>query len=656
MSLITDFFSDYFNRPAYLLLIPILLPALLIFSRRTLTGLGPIRKWVAIGFRMVVLVGIILALAEMQYRRKSDRMTVIYVLDQSASIPQVQRERMVEYIKTAVAEHRDEMRGDRAALIIVGREANIEIPPVEADLPILGQLETTFDLRKDATNLAAGLKLAQATFPEDSSRRIVVVTDGNENVGDVHEVARLLTQDGIGVDVVAVELGDAAEVAVERVTLPSDIRKGQPFSTKVVVNNITPEGEEGKVVRGKIKLNRRMGQYVETLSEQPVDLQPGKNVFSFDNEIDRPDFYEYEANFVPDDDKQDVMTENNRATAYTHVLGQGHVLLIEDWENTGQFDLLVDRLRKENLQVTVQSSKQLFSSLAELQRYDTVILANVPRSSGNENEQTNFSDDQIRMLVSNTQDMGCGLIMIGGPESFGAGGWTNTDLEKAMPVDFQITNAKVAPVGALGMVMHASEMAQGNFWQKKIGEEALKSLGPQDYCGVVHWNGQEEWLWGRPHGMVRVGPNRRKMVARLSRMKPGDMPDFDPSLRLAAAAFSKLRDASIKHMIIISDGDPSPASQTVLQNFKSQGVKVTTVAVGTHGQAGHAELQRIANFTGGKYYIVRNPQALPRIYQREARKVARPLVKEVTVTPIITSRSVQFLRGIDSLPQSPDSC
>ena len=69
---------------------------------------------------------------------------------------------------------------------------------------------------------------------------------------------------------------------------------------------------------------------------------------------------------------------------------------------------------------------------------------------------TNFSDDQIAVLVRNTQQMGAGLVMLGGPNSFGAGGWANTELEKAMPVDFQIKNAKVVPVGALVLMMHAS--------------------------------------------------------------------------------------------------------------------------------------------------------------------------------------------------------
>jgi uncharacterized membrane protein len=644
-----DVFRDLFDEPQWLLLL-LLLPLLWVFSFRSLSGLGRVRRLLVLTFRSLVFLLITLALAEMQWLRIDDRITAIYLLDQSASIPGDLRAAMVDFVKESVRAHRDDSRRDRAALIVFGRDANIEIPPLDADLPILGQLETLFDLRTDATNLAAAMKLAQATFPEDSSRRVVIISDGNENMGDAQAMARLLAQDGIGIDVVPVETGRNSEVFVERVTLPPDVRKGEPFAATVVINHVFKEGAtESSPVAGTIRLTRRAGETVETLSEQDVELTPGKNVLRFENQIDRPDFYEYEAVFVPRNPQDDTLAQNNRATAFTQVLGQGHILLIEDWEHRGEFDYLVDRLRLMNLQVTVRASNELFASLGELQRYDSVILANVPRSSGDAQTITNFSDEQIEMLVRNTQDMGCGLIMLGGPNSFGAGGWANTELEKAMPVDFQIYNAKVVPVGALAMVMHASEMAQGNFWQKKIAEEALKSLGPQDFCGIVHWNGNEEWLWNHPTGLARVGPNRTLMLSRLSRMTPGDMPDFDPSLRMAAAAFSRCTEAAVKHMIVISDGDPSPASMGVLRTFQQLQVKISTVAVGTHGPAGHQELDRIAKATGGNYYVVRSPEALPRIYQREARRVARPLVKETVVQPVIQTRH-EILQGIDQAP------
>ena len=640
---------DYFHRPAYLWLL-LLLPALWKLSFRSLGGLGNWRRLAALAFRTAVYILLVFALAEMQFLRQSNRMTVIYLLDQSASIPLAQREAMVDRVKLDVAAHRDDAQRDLAALIVFGRNANIEVPPLDADLPIFGQLETLFDLRTDATNLAGALKLAQATFLEDSSRRIVIVTDGNENLGDAAAIARQLSEDGIGIDVLPVQLGNRPEVFVERIAVPSEIRKGQPFRVQTVVTNDyePPPGESGEV-RGTLRIRRHASGTSQTISEQPVVLEPGKNVYPITSEIETPNFYEYEAIFVPDDPEDDAVVQNNRATGFTQVSGAGQVLLIENWEQPGEFDYLIRRLEEQQIQVTVMQSNALFTSLAELQAFDAVILANVPRSAGDVANVTSFSDQQIDMLVRNTQEMGCGLIMLGGPDSFGAGGWTNTELEKAMPVDFQIHNAKVAPVGALAMVMHASEMARGNYWQKRIAQEALASLGPHDYCGVVHWTGKEEWLWLNPLGMAKVGPNKRRMQALLGRMTPGDMPNFDPSLQLAAASFNQLTDAAIKHMIIISDGDPTPASNEVLAEFRRLGVKATTVAVGTHGPAGHQELQRIATETSGKYYVVNNPQMLPRIFQREARRVARPLVKEAVVTPQLRTRH-QILQGIESLP------
>jgi uncharacterized membrane protein len=644
-----------FDSPWFLLLLG-LVPLVWVWSFKGLSGLGSCRRIVALLLRTMVLLLLVLALANLQWLRKSDRMTVAFLLDQSDSIPVEDREAMVDYVVREVQLHRNRARRDKASVIVFGRSANIEVPPLDDDLPLVGRLESAGALVTDATNLEAAMKLAQATFPEDSARRVVIVSDGNENLGDAASVARQLADDGVGIDVVPIWLERDEDVAVERVALPVDIRRGQPFQARVVLHNVSsnPEG----AIAGRVRLVRRHGAREETLDEQPVRLPPGKSVFRFADQIDEPDFYEYQAIFVADDARSDQVVQNNRATSFTHVQGRGHVLVIEDWENRvapgqGECQELVDRLRAMNIEVTVQFTDELFTSLAELQRFDTVVLSNVPRSSGSSADNLqNFSDQQIQMLVQNTLQMGCGLVMLGGPNSFGAGGWANTDLEKAMPVDFSIRNVAVRGLGALAMVMHASEIPEGNFWQKIIAREALKVLGPQDLCAVVHWDmstGREGWLWGGRTGFLPVGDNRQMMLARLDRMTPGDMPEFEPSLKMALGAFNALRSAAVKHMIVISDGDPSPPRNTTLQQMKKAGIKVTTVAVGAHGPAGSSLLQRVANATQGKYYVVRSPSALPRIYQREARRVARPLIVERDIQPRRTLDH-EILQGIDALP------
>jgi uncharacterized membrane protein/Mg-chelatase subunit ChlD len=635
-----------FNHPWYLLLLG-LLPLLWWWSAGSLSGMGKWRRRLAIGLRSAIVLLIVAALAEAQYQRTNDRLTVIYLLDQSLSIPEARRAEMIRYVNASIREQRRAEREDRAGVIVFGRDAEVEVPPVDFDIQLGSRVESLLD--PDYTNLGLAMQRAMSLFPHDTAKRVVLVTDGNENLGNVLEQARAMADSGVSIDVMPVPLDARNEVAVEKVALPADVRRNQPFELRVVLNNDAPPGTQP--ANGRLIVVRKAGDREERLADAPIELESGKRVFTLREEIDQADFYTYEARFVPDDATADALSQNNVATAFTHVRGKGQVLLIEDWENRGDFDFLVRRLRDEGLEITVQPSNRLFTSLPELQRYDSIILADVPRSSGeNAGSVSSFSDEQIRMLVRNTEELGCGLIMLGGPNSFGAGGWQNTELEKAMPVDFQIKSAKVVPVGALVLNMHAGEIPQANYWQKVISQQAIQALGTRDYCGLISWNGTDQWLWGQARGgMLRVGANRKLMLARVDRMSIGDMPDFDPGMKKAAAALAAIADAAVKHMIIISDGDPSPPTTGTLAALVAGKVTVTTVAVGSHGILGSNVMRDIATRTGGKYYVVNNANALPKIYQREARRIARPLVFEPKppVVPIVVAQQeiVQGLEG-----------
>lgn len=626
-------FELAFEKPWLLLLLG-LLPVIWWLGFSSLAGLGGFRRLLALLLRSLVLTLLVLALAELSWQKKTDQLTVIYLLDQSESIPVAKRSAMLKFVFESVAQHRREK--DRAGVVIFGANARIEAPPYEGQLPLIGELESDLALRTDATNLEAALKLAKASFPEDTAGRVVIVSDGNENLGDGLSLARSLAADGVGIDVVPVELPPRAEITVEKVLLPADIRKGQKFEARVLLDyQPPPDGSDNPAVTGettgKLRLTQRINQREELIAEQPVILRPGKNVVAFQHELDQSAIVSLEASFVPDDPTNDGVQKNNQASAFTHVRGKGKVLLIEDGNFPGEFAQLVERLQANAIEVDLMPSNSLFSSAAELLQYDSIILANVPRATGDDAGNAEaFSDEQIRMLVSNCENMGCGIVMLGGDRAFGAGGWANTELERAMPVDFQIKNDKVNAVGALALMMHASELADGNFWQLKIAKEALNILGPMDYAGVIDWSdlgGTPKWLWRMPNGVDRVSENRNRMLALIGRMTPGDMPEFDAPMKLAVNGLIKAP-ASIKHMIIISDGDPAPPTRAVMQVCKDNKITITTVAVGTHGPAGSTPLKDIAEFTGGKYYEVKDARALPKIYQREARRVSKPLIRE----------------------------
>ncbi len=633
-----------FDSPGYLALLG-LLPALWWIGFRSLATLGRSRRWLALAFRSAVIVAIVLALAGVQAVWVTERTTVLYLLDLSESIPRQSQSAMLDYAIENVQRHRDRAREDRVGLIVFGRDASIEVPPFAADLLPMRYRDGT-PRHTEATNLESALRLAQAVMPADSRRRVVLISDGNETEGDATAALARLVDSGIGIDVLPVRLDRVNDVQVDKIDLPSDVRKGQPFDARVVLFNHSLT-ERPEPTRGRLTVTRRLGGEDQLLINQSVELDSGRNVFPLRLEIDDEGAYTYTAKFIPDSPADDLIAENNSATAFTYVRGRSRVLLIEPWESTGEYRPLADSLREADIAVTIQASNSLFGSLAELQAYDAVILAGVARNSGDSADSiSSFSDPQIEMLVRNTQQLGCGLLMIGGPEALGAGGWSGTKLEEAMPVDFEIKNAKVAAVGALQLVLDTSGSMEGEKLTlcKAAAIEAVKTLQPDDSIGVLTFDSE-------PHEIVplqRIG-QRTHIIPRIANIAAGGGTDLFPAME---QGFRSLRnaDASTKHMIILTDGQTPPNRfRELTTRMRDEGITVSGVAV---GDGADVELVRsIVSIGGGKLYHVRSPQAIPKILMREARRVSRGLIHEDSRGFLPTVRSPHaVIGGIDSAP------
>jgi uncharacterized membrane protein len=607
------------SNPWWLLLLPLILPPLVFLSAKSLAGLGTVRRAMAILIRAIVITLIVLAMAEVQTVRRSERLATLFVLDVSQSVPNELKKPLLVYISEATKKRR---KDDLAGLIVFAKSPMVETPPSPSELNLLGIENSLID--SEYTDLAAAIKLALASFPEDTARRIVLLSDGNENRGNALEQALAAKSLGVEIDVLPIEYNYDREVLVDKVSIPPDVKKGETVNINVVVRASEP-------TTGTLQIFQKADNYRAPApgneKPQPVQLQRGVNVFNLKQLITEPNFYTFSATFVPDEDSGDRRRVNNTAEGFTHARGSAQVLLIEGTK--GEHNELVRALREKKLEVTVLTAPKidgggnvggdiLPTDLAQLQPYDSVILANVPKEA--------MTEAQHLMLESNVHDMGGGLVMLGGRDSFGAGGWMNTPVEKALPVDMQIKALKVQGIGAMALIMHASEIAEGNYWQKVVAKAAMNALSSYDYAGMIHWEGQEAWLFTlRP-----IGSGRASMLRAIDRMTPGDMPDFDPSLQMAMKGLLKVKDAMTRHIVIISDGDPTPPTQSVIRQLAANKITVTTVLTAAHGNDPGAMsiMKELANKTKGRFYNVTNPKALPRIYQKEARSISRPLIFE----------------------------
>ena len=143
------------------------------------------------------------------------------------------------------------------------------------------------------------MQRAMAMFPHDAAKRIVLVTDGNQNVGDALEEARAIADAGVSIDVMPVPLDQQSEVAVEKIALPADVRRNQPFELRVVVNNDSDRrsrrGKTGEAARSASCARRASARKRWSMSR--ARSSRARRVFPFRQEIDQRDFYTYEAQF-----------------------------------------------------------------------------------------------------------------------------------------------------------------------------------------------------------------------------------------------------------------------------------------------------------------------------------------------------------------------
>src|SRR5882672_4118220 len=219
--------SMQFTHPWYLLLLAPSLGWVIWFAWKSDVQVSAWRRWTALGIRMVVLALVVLAIAGLQWLKPLEGMNAFFVLDRSDSIPASQQDFAREYVNKSSKQKKNV---DKAGVIVFGSEASIESSPNPAiDLQKIQAVVGT-----ERTDLAAAIRLGTAAFPENGQKRLVLLTDGNENIGDaMGAVLAAKQQLGVTVDVVPMGVSRANDVSVQKIQVPPRLKKGQAFEVKI---------------------------------------------------------------------------------------------------------------------------------------------------------------------------------------------------------------------------------------------------------------------------------------------------------------------------------------------------------------------------------------------------------------------------------------
>lgn len=273
-----------------------------------------------------------------------------------------------------------------------------------------------------------------------------------------------------------------------------------------------------------------------------------------------------------------------------------------------------------------------------------------------------FTPGQLTLLRSYVENGG-GLLMVGGPESFGLGGWYRTPVEDVLPVTTDLrTDVEIPLVAMILIIDRSMSMTAGRPTRLSLAQQGAIDVVdlayPEDLLGLIVFSDRHEWVFPLRQASERA---KREMVADILAIEPQGGTIFEPSYREAIRALSEVT-AAIKHIIVLSDGEffdgrgpfarsgTPPDFPAIAREAFARGITTTTIGI---GEADTSQLVAIARAGGGRFYSAVDIATLPQIFTSEALTAARSFLREEVLAPSVKRHPLTL--GLSEAPPAIDA-
>lgn len=562
--------------------------------------------------RSAIVVLLAIALARPGYLSLTRDVFVVFAVDGSLSVGEAGRAAADEFVRQAT----DGISSDRFRVLPFART------PRQRDSP---SADTTSDSSTaaeqttwpSATNLQAAIDIAIAGMPPDRVPHVVLLTDGNETEGHVLQSLG----ERAHVSTVPLTTRQTPEIQVSAVNAPAEVPQGEPFDVEVVIDANHDDRVQLDVFAGDFRI----------ASEQ-VDIAAGENRFLFPQQISRPTEFSALIRRPTAADPQafqDALADNNTASGLVFTAGQRRILMIDSQPTSTRS--LQRAMAQEKLQLVVRPPSGMPQQLSDLQNYDALVLSDIGADQ--------LSTAQMDMIHRYVGDLGGGFVMLGGNESFGLGGYYRTPVEEVLPVRCDFEKEKEKP--GLGMVLVIDKSGSMGGRKLELAKEAARAavalLGDKDQIGVIAFDGSPYWI-----SNVVPATQKATVIDRIAGIRPGGGTTLYPALSEAYQALTATR-ARLKHIIILSDGNSTPADfDGLVRDMSADQITVSTVGI---GDADRALLERMAAGGNGRYYFTSDVAAIPQIFAKETIKASKSAINEEPFLPL-QIRATRVLDGI----------
>ncbi|WP_106769841.1 VWA domain-containing protein, partial [Paenibacillus faecalis] len=587
-----------FSSPWFLLL---LIPAgvFLYYAYKKDFRLSGFRKKLAVALRAVVIILLIFVLSGLHGFTVIRDKQVVYLADRSDSMGDTSR--LSEWIGKSMDAKGEK---DGTAVVSTGLDG-----AVERKLSLSEEAGSSLnaEIKGEFTNLESGLQLAGNLFEGTVDSRIVVLSDGEENVGDMAATGRLLKDRGITVDVLPVPQREVQDVAVEELTVPDKLYQAEAFYVEVMIQSTYKTSGELRIYEN----NREIGREV-------VEVSPGENRFAVKGLAKSPGLHRYKAEIFMDGDE---FSANNVGFDFTRVDGPPKVLIVEG--KPGTSGNITAALESGMIGTEVISPHMLPLEAAKYAVYDSIIFNNVSGSD--------VGGKQMELIEQAVRSFGVGFMMAGGEDSFGVGGYFKTPIEKALPVSMELEGKREIPSLGLILVIDRSGSMSGNKMElaKESAMRTVELMRSKDTVGVVAFDDNPWWVVPPQ----KLG-DKEEVLEAIGSIPSAGGTNIYPAVESAVEEMLNVK-AQRKHIILLTDGQSAfqagydDLTQTMVDN------KITLSSVAVGADADMALLQSLADSAKGRYYYVEDETTLPAVFSREAVLMAKSYIVDKPFVPAI---------------------
>jgi len=593
------------------LLLLLALPPVWWMKTHTSVGLSARHLLASTIVRTAVIVFLVLALTQPVWNRAGNWISVVYVLDVSSSVDPDFIDTAIDWIAASSAAGNPAHAGYVAfggSALSVESAAGIRSVPVSA-----GGADRSID--RSATNLEIAVAQALRTFDPRYLKRLVLITDGNENSGDIMKILGRVQEEGVRIFAMPATVRGAGDSWIETIDLPDGIREQEPVLATVQVFSRVATTATVELLGGDV-----------TLETKEVDLQPGLNPIEFDVRLTGEGPVTITGRVQT---AADPFSQNDVLLQSITVGPRPRILYIEGRAASAHY--LYDALTDEGMEVELGQARDLPTAPEDYEQYDLVLLSDVPRSS--------LNAAQMLSILTWVRDSGGGFIFAAGESSYGEEGYAETPIEETLPIWFRV-NEKRKDL-ALVIVMDKSFSMVGPKIElsKEAAKAALELLESTHRFGLVTFDHSPYWTVP-----LQLVTNKERINEYISSIIASAHTNIYPALETAYEVLAET-EAEVRHVILLSDGKTYPDDyETLLNRMAEAEITVSSVAVGE--EADRELLANIAAWGNGRSYFIRDAQRVPQIFIEETRIASQATLIEGAVETRIVS-PVEAFTGID---------